>query len=342
MTVEFNGMVPSDLAGTAEKAIAACADKSLAEQAGLMAADGLLGICASESVGGLGLPLAFALPLAVESSRAMQRFPLAEVLTLTAALEPGTSDIAEKIAAGEDVATVAWKGELRLETVAGGFVATGVVGGTPFGKDVDHVLARIDDGRGVLASTTGKGVSVSPAAGSLDLVHPESILGFDGAAVPASAVIPVDVMEMIDRVALILKAASIVGSAQYCIEAATEHATTRKQFGKPLIANQAIRHHLARHKLAFESAKVVLDRAVMPGASLNAARSAYAIAVNAGIQIAEGAIQVHGGMGFTWEVPLHFHLRHVRSIETQCQATTNLDRLGASYIEALSGTSVAA
>ena len=96
--------------------------------------------------------------------------------------------------------------------------------------------------------------------------------------------------------------------------------TNRRQFGRPLAAFQAMRHLLARQKLALEGIRGALTRAAAADAAPIARQAAFLAAAALGPQIAEAAIQAHGGMGFTWDIPLHRYLRRIRSLEAQGEA----------------------
>jgi alkylation response protein AidB-like acyl-CoA dehydrogenase len=329
MNLEINGMTPADFVDTARRAIAACEGKTMTEQAALLAADGLLGICAPEGAGGLGMPLAFAVPVAQAGGGSLLAFPLIETLVIAGSLS-AAQEGAAAAASGAKIFTVAWQGAVTLAASGSGFVISGTVGRAPFAESADVIVVRALDGRGVMIDRRNAGVSVGQTQ-TIDVVHPEFRVSLDGVAVTAGDILSADEMTELDRSAYILRAAAIVGSADFCLAAAQEHATTRKQFGKPLIANQATRHHLARHKLALESARVVLGQAASANGPFSA-RVAFQAAVTGGVLVSEGAIQIHGGMGFTWEVPLHLHLRHIRALEAQGDQARNLDRLAADYI----------
>ena len=104
-----------------------------------------------------------------------------------------------------------------------------------------------------------------------------------------------------------------------------EHVSTREQFGKTLVSFQALRHALARQKLAVEHIRAALarhDALAARGASEAALahRVTFAAAVRFGAASVESALQLHGGMGFTWDVPIHRYLRRVRAVEAQGNA----------------------
>jgi alkylation response protein AidB-like acyl-CoA dehydrogenase len=110
----------------------------------------------------------------------------------------------------------------------------------------------------------------------------------------------------------------LVGVAQACLDMAVAHAKSREQFGKPIGTYQAISHRCADMFVAVESARshaYWAGWAVQegtPDAAL-AASQAKAAAGDAAVACAQGAIQVHGGIGFTWEHDLHLYLRRARS-----------------------------
>ncbi|MGH8902162.1 MAG: acyl-CoA dehydrogenase family protein [Egibacteraceae bacterium] len=110
----------------------------------------------------------------------------------------------------------------------------------------------------------------------------------------------------------------LVGVAQTCLDMAVTHAKTREQFGRPIGAYQAVSHRCTDMFVALESARshaYYAGWAVQEGArdAALAASQAKAAASDAAVACAQGAIQVHGGIGFTWEHDLHLYLRRARS-----------------------------
>jgi alkylation response protein AidB-like acyl-CoA dehydrogenase len=129
---------------------------------------------------------------------------------------------------------------------------------------------------------------------------------------------------------MILRSAFVRGSAQTCLELAADYAQDRSQFGKPLSANQVLRHRLSRDALAVETMKNSLIRALRAEGEERAlaVETAWLGAAKAGVGVAESAIQVFGGMGFTWEVPLHRHLRQMRTQAVYGAAAEGVEALG--------------
>jgi alkylation response protein AidB-like acyl-CoA dehydrogenase len=112
----------------------------------------------------------------------------------------------------------------------------------------------------------------------------------------------------------LMSAAQLVGLAETMLAQATEYAKVRQQFGQPIGAFQAVKHQLASCAVAIEFAKPVLWRAAqalddgLASASVHVSHAKIA-ATDAAISTAETAIQVHGAMGYTYEVDLHFWMK---------------------------------
>lgn len=297
---------PKDFEETARAVMDASAGADAEARGRLLAEAGLIGVAAPEALGGLGLPLDFAVPVMAAAGAGLLGFPLIEAMLLSRALAGVDAALAEAIVSGETVATIAWAGVAE----------EGVVGGAPMGEAADHVLIFGAEGGGVLARL-GNGVraEVSP---TLDIETPEAQMVITGPL--AGVALAPEIVAALRADAMILRSAFVRGAAEACLAQAVDYAQERRQFGKPLSANQVIRHRLARDKLATETMRNALARALteVPGGEAALARETCWLATaRAGIAVAESAIQVFGGMGFTWEVPLH---RHLRQIRTQAQA----------------------
>lgn len=112
----------------------------------------------------------------------------------------------------------------------------------------------------------------------------------------------------------LMSAAQLLGLADAMLHQANEYAKVRTQFGQPVGAFQALKHQLANCVVAIEFAKPAVWRAaqaLQDGATNSAVHVSHAkiAATDAAIQTAEVAIQVHGAMGYTYEVDLHFWMK---------------------------------
>jgi alkylation response protein AidB-like acyl-CoA dehydrogenase len=126
-----------------------------------------------------------------------------------------------------------------------------------------------------------------------------------------------DVDAGLDRVATAL-AAEIVGVSQRTLEMTTEYARDRKQFGRPIGAYQGVSHRLAQMLLETEGARsgtyyAAWTADAQPETLGLAASMAKAYASDAGWHVTASALQVHGGIGFTWEHDLHFLLKRAKT-----------------------------
>jgi alkylation response protein AidB-like acyl-CoA dehydrogenase len=113
-------------------------------------------------------------------------------------------------------------------------------------------------------------------------------------------------------------AGELVGVSQRAMEMAVEYAKDRQQFGRPIGAYQAVSHRCAQMLLETENSRSAVYGAAWaadadPGALPLSASMAKAYASDAGWRVPDASIQVHGGIGFTWEHDLHFFLKRGRA-----------------------------
>jgi alkylation response protein AidB-like acyl-CoA dehydrogenase len=325
------GLQPDEFAATAARAVTACGGLDIREQAQNLAGDGLLGIIADEGVGGLALPLGFAVPVIAAAHSGLLAFPLLETMLVGRVLQSSQTRLAAAIVAGEKLATIAWQGSVVAERVGGLLVLSGTLGRAPCAAKVDHILVRMSDGAAALIPSNAEGVEVEEAAG-LDLTVPEHTLRLENVEVPIGSVLPVGTWNLLNSDANVLRAAAILGSAEACLSLAQEHASTRRQFGHALSYNQAIRHALARQKLGLESIRHAITRSLSRDGGAVQRDAAFLAAATYGCSISEGALQIHGGMGFTWDVPVHRHLRRIRTLQAQGDASGLINSFGRRYV----------
>jgi alkylation response protein AidB-like acyl-CoA dehydrogenase len=115
-----------------------------------------------------------------------------------------------------------------------------------------------------------------------------------------------------------MAAAESVGVAARVTAMAVDYAKERKQFGRPIGANQAVSHACAQMYLETEGARNVTLWAAWaldhdPEAARLASYSAKAYASDAAVGVCRSALQVHGGIGFTWEHDLHLFLKRAEA-----------------------------
>ncbi|MEV5582372.1 acyl-CoA dehydrogenase family protein [Streptomyces parvus] len=108
--------------------------------------------------------------------------------------------------------------------------------------------------------------------------------------------------------AALLTAAEQLGSAARTTEAAVQHAGSREQFGSPVGAFQAVKHLCADMLARTEPARAAVYAAAVTGDPVEIA-AAKLLADEAAVRNARDCLQIHGGMGFTWEADVHLHLK---------------------------------
>jgi len=133
-------------------------------------------------------------------------------------------------------------------------------------------------------------------------------------AVPLRSVDPLTPLHRVpaparpDPVAVLLTAAEQLGTATRTCELAVQHARTREQFGQPIGAFQAIKHLCAQLLVRAEVARAAVYAAAVTADRVDIA-AARLLADEAAVRGARDCLQVHGGMGFTWESEVHLHLK---------------------------------
>lgn len=110
-------------------------------------------------------------------------------------------------------------------------------------------------------------------------------------------------------------AAECIGGAQKCLDMTLEYAGQRVQFDRPIASFQAIKHRCADMFILIEAARSATYAAALapPEEKTEAALIAKAYATDVYFKVAGDAIQLHGGIGFTWEYPLHFFFKRARA-----------------------------
>jgi len=184
-------------------------------------------------------------------------------------------------------------------------------------SDLLLVVAQADDGvRQFLVRTDASGVRVEPQQ-SIDLVKQYARVHFDGVAVERSAVVDGNAADLIDRqsqIAQVLQCAEVVGILQTVFDFTVAWALDRHTFGRPLASYQALKHRFADMKMWLEACHATTAAAVTaissrsPDANLSASIAKSYVGEMA-TDIIQDCVQLHGGIGVTWEHDLHLYLR---------------------------------
>jgi alkylation response protein AidB-like acyl-CoA dehydrogenase len=195
-------------------------------------------------------------------------------------------------------------------TVADGTV-TGAARNVVDGAVASLLLVRAGDD---LLAVAADDAAVEPL-GTLDPTRRQAALRFDRAqAVPAGPAGPAVAMHRV------LLAAECAAAAGHCLDVTVAYLMSRRQFGRPIGSFQALKHRVADLKVAVTSAHATARAAVWTAASDRAALGALApmAALHCArtfVQVAGEMIQLHGGIGFTWEHEAHLYLKRAKSTQ---------------------------
>ena len=320
MSATDNDLKPEEFAQAAADAIADAQARGFREAAEVLANAGLCGVCAREDAGGLALGIEFALPIVAQAGRLRLQWPLLETLLIAKAL--GDSPLAAELAGGTRVATWALQGNLQ----------EGFAGHARHARHCDWVL--VADGRqgAVLLDLASVEIQDDPA---LDPDYPQSWLVLDNVKVLAE--IDAATFATLQRDGEILIAGLANGAAEGALATTAGYMATRVQFGRPLSAKQAVRHLLARMRLVQEASSAGIQR-VLHEDEYGHVRATAPVLANALANAAfvlEKSIHLHGGMGFTWEVPLHYALREVRKFDAAFGSGSLARQAGLDFIQSV-------
>jgi alkylation response protein AidB-like acyl-CoA dehydrogenase len=301
---------------------------------------GLTGLTIPEEYGGAGCGPVEQLIVCEEMGAALLSAPYlaSAVLAAGALLASGDAaaqaDLLPPIASGETIATLAvpeddgsWTPDESAVTARRSgdrYLLDGRKSFVPDGMIADLVLvaASSADGPGLFA-VGGDAPGLSRRAmQTLDLTRRQAVLTFSetpGRPVsqPGAAA---EIVARAVRGGMLALAAEQVGGAQRCLDMAVAYAKVRHQFGRAIGSFQAIKHMCADMLLQVESARSAAYHAAWAAADGAAdlplvASLAKAFCSEAYFHVAASNIQVHGGIGFTWEHDAHLYYRRARSAE---------------------------
>ena len=299
-----------------------------------MAELGWTGLALPEEWGGQGLGIVDLAVLFEEMGYALAPSPLFTNTIVGLALSLcGSDDQRERflrpLAAGSlrgtpalwDAGTPAHVGEHTMEARADGdgVVLDGEKALVADAASADLFLVATADGHRHLVEAGADGLTVVPEP-SIDPTRRLSSVRFEGVKVDAADTLPAEGAEyfaVFSRLCVALAAES-TGIAQRTMEMSVEYAKDRKQFDRPIGAYQAVSHRCAQMLLETENSRSAVYGAAWaadsnPEGLPLAASIAKAYASDAGWRVPDAAIQVHGGIGFTWEHDLHFFLKRGRA-----------------------------
>jgi alkylation response protein AidB-like acyl-CoA dehydrogenase len=298
---------------------------------------GLAGLVVGEELGGQGFGPAALGVVMDEAGRTLASGPLFGTVALAVSLlnlAPASgvrNELLTAIATGQRTATFAWHdmpgAPVHHTDTADGPVLNGSKAFVVDGHSTDILLVTAQDG-------DGDGVCVYAVDGTapgldrrrvetLDLTRPQARLDFTDT--PARPIVPAtqgaDVVDRALDLARVALANENAGAARRALEQAVAYSATRRQFGRPIGSFQAIKHRCADLLVEIEAAWSLARHAALvadnPAAShSDIALAAAMAAAETGDALAHAAaenIQIHGGIGFTWEHPAHLYFRRAKA-----------------------------
>ena len=282
-----------------------------------------------EDRGGLGVGFGMLAVVLEEAGRALLPEPLlaSAVLgaraVLAAPLGSIPAEVVDGVVAGRLIVTLATgpgaDASLDVAGAGGSLTVSGRVGRVMLGATADLLVAAAGPAGGEALHL----VDLRDARGSdrmplQVLDHTRRLAAIELVAAPAHLIAAPEhsgaVLSELDVVCRVALAAEHVGMIEAMLDLTRPYLGQREQFGRPLASFQAIKHRLAdvlvdleRARSAARYAAAVLDQD--PWSAELPAAVAAAVATEAVIRVAHETVQLHGGIGFTWEHPAHYYLR---------------------------------
>jgi alkylation response protein AidB-like acyl-CoA dehydrogenase len=287
---------------------------------------GLTGLVVPEADGGAGTGWVEAAIATEELGAALVPVPWLSTLIATGALL-GTGDagapLRKAVAAGERLVTLA-QGDVAAEREREGWALSGTAPYVLDGAaaDVLLVVAATDAGTGLFVVDAGAGGLTRTPLVTLDLLRRQARVEL--ARVPATALHePGDAgwLERATALATLAVAAEQLGGIRQCLAMSVQHAKDRIAFGRPIGSFQAVKHKCADMLVHLETTRVAVGNAARAAdtgtdAELSLAASvAKSVASDGYVTASADLIQIHGGLGFTWEHDAHLYFRRARADE---------------------------
>lgn len=298
---------------------------------------GLAALAVPERLGGAGLgQIEQSIVLGAIGGALLPSPLLGTSLATRAILMAGSSAQQERwlpaIANGSSIATLAlgWQGaasssgDIALRVVDGAATLSGQAVAVPHGHVADLLIVAAHDGQGaacIAAIPRSRAGLSAERAPYIDLSRAVAKVRFENVAVAEDELFPVADDQVLSRLLAHANAglaAELLESAKQALASTVDYASQRIQFGRPIGSFQALKHILADVAVAVEAAESAVWYAAAaadqrPEEFVEAAAVAKLLASTAATRAAAEMIQVHGGIGFTWEHDAHLRLRHARA-----------------------------
>ncbi len=280
---------------------------------------GYVGLVVPADQGGQGLGAVELAIVAEEAGRVCLPGPLLDGMLGAALLAAagGQDELLAQVCEGHKLVTIA-----RLDAPFAGaaepaarFEAGRAVGTkhfVPFAAAADALAVVTPQGialaSGPFAVTATPTIDVAQRFGNVALDHAATLIG------------PATLLERVDRLAAVGASAMLLGIMQRCLEMTLGYVNTRAAFSRPIGAFQALQHRLANMLLRVESTRSAVYRAAWcldagDAEAPLACATAKAYAGDAARLVCGETIQMHGGIGFTWELDVHLFFKRAKTLE---------------------------
>jgi alkylation response protein AidB-like acyl-CoA dehydrogenase len=277
-----------------------------------LAAMGWLGLHVPEALGGSGFGLLETAIVAEELGRFCAPglfLPSAVVSATLVASGADPRGALGQLVSGEAVAGLGVGGSLRLDEARRLHGDAGGVLGAPLAD----LLALVVGDDLVVVDRGRQGIGLAGRS-SVDPTRPADAVRCDGVEVLEGELLPGAAVET-RRLLEVLASAEAAGAAAACCEMAASYAKERSAFGRPIGQFQAVKHHCANMLVASEAtAALAWEAAIATTDAEVVAKAAASVGLASLLQCAKLNIQVHGGIGYTWEHDAHLYLRRAGAL----------------------------
>ena len=317
---------------------------------------GWTGLSIPEEHGGSGMTFIDEAVVFEELGRGLYPGPYFSTIALALPSLSGSPNVLQAIAAGEKSATLAWAEpsgasslvdtegiSTKAERTNGTWSLTGEKHLVPDVEIADLFVVTASSSDGIGLFLVEKAALTASSLSTMDRTRRLGTISLSGATATelVSGDEALDVLRRTRDRALAALALEAVGIGGYAVDLSIAHTSERKQFDKPIGAYQAVSHQVAdafmqtelARSLAYWAAWCVAENDDQVGDAVAAAKAA---AGPAAVSACERAIQVHGGIGFTWEHPLHLFYKRAQWIDSfEGYATTQRAAIARSLLGSL-------
>jgi alkylation response protein AidB-like acyl-CoA dehydrogenase len=297
---------------------------------------GVLSLQVPEEFGGMGFSLVETSIVFAELGRTLAPVPVAPAIFAIEAISRLGSDDQKRqllpdLVSGDRIAVLAASGSHDLDSGAGtvragqkgdSVVLDGRRNHVMYAHVADLLVVPAADADGVwlyVVEANAPGVTITGRDRAFDLTRPVSVVEFDGVAAVRLDASEQDLDGLLDVVRTLL-AAEMTGAAEACLDMAVTYAKQRVQFNRAIGSFQAIKHRCSEMAVEIDAAQAAVAYATMVATEGSPELAAAAVLAKAHAAdtftfCAGWNIQVHGGIGFTWEHDAHLYLRRAKTDE---------------------------